>query len=61
MAVPVGTLGTMLNIDPDRWVWGEVLREGAASTPRLSNYLMRDPQVPLACCLACAAGRRTAR
>jgi CheY-like chemotaxis protein/MinD-like ATPase involved in chromosome partitioning or flagellar assembly len=48
LAVPVGTLGSMLNIEvPDRWAWGEVLGDGAASAHRLSNYLMRNPQVPL--------------
>jgi CheY-like chemotaxis protein/MinD-like ATPase involved in chromosome partitioning or flagellar assembly len=48
LAVPVGTLGGMLNIEvPDRWAWGEVLNDGAASSRRLSNYLMRNPQVPL--------------
>jgi CheY-like chemotaxis protein len=48
LAVPVGTLGSMLNIEvPDRWAWGEVLSDGAASAHRLSNYLMRNPQVPL--------------
>ena len=48
LAVPVGTLGSMLNIEvPDRWAWGEVLDDGAASAHRLSNYLMRNPQVPL--------------
>jgi CheY-like chemotaxis protein len=48
LAVPVGTLGSMLNIEvPDRWAWGEVLEDGAASSRRLSNYLMRNPQVPL--------------
>lgn len=48
MAVPVGTLGSMLNLDvPNRWAWGEVLNDGAASSRRLSNYLMRNPQVPL--------------
>ena len=48
LAVPVGTLGSMLNIEvPDRWAWGEVLSDGVASAHRLSNYLMRNPQVPL--------------
>jgi len=48
LAVPVGTLGSMLNIEvPDRWAWGEVLDDGAASAYRLANYLMRNPQVPL--------------
>lgn len=48
LAVPVGTLGSMLNIEvPDRWAWGEVLSDGATSVHRLSNYLMRNPQVPL--------------
>ncbi|HEV3460965.1 MAG TPA: response regulator [Candidatus Dormibacteraeota bacterium] len=48
LAVPVGTLGSMLNIEvPHRWAWGEVLNDGAASAHRLSNYLMRNPQVPL--------------
>jgi CheY-like chemotaxis protein len=48
LAVPVGTLGGMLNIEvPDRWAWGEVLDDGAASAYRLSNYLMRNPQVPM--------------
>lgn len=47
LAVPVGTLGSMLNIPvPDRWAWGEVLNDGAASAHRLSSYLMRNPQVP---------------
>lgn len=47
LAVPVGTLGSMLNIQvPDRWAWGEVLEDGAASVHRLSSYLMRNPQVP---------------
>jgi DNA-binding response OmpR family regulator len=48
LAVPVGTLGSMLNIQvPDRWVWEEFLRDGAASVNRLSSYLMRNPQLPL--------------
>jgi CheY-like chemotaxis protein/MinD-like ATPase involved in chromosome partitioning or flagellar assembly len=48
LAVPVGTLGSMLNIEvPDRWAWGELLSDGASSVRRLSNYLMRNPQVPL--------------
>jgi CheY-like chemotaxis protein/MinD-like ATPase involved in chromosome partitioning or flagellar assembly len=48
LAVPVGTLGSMLNIEvPDRWVWREVLEDGIASVHRLSSYLMRNPQVPL--------------
>src|SRR3989442_14351038 len=48
LSVPVGTLGSMLNIEvPDRWAWGEVLSDGAASAHRLSNYLMRNPLVPL--------------
>ncbi len=48
LAVPVGTLGSMLNIEvPDRWAWGEVLGDGAASVHRLSNYLMRNPQLPV--------------
>jgi DNA-binding response OmpR family regulator len=48
LAVPVGTLGSMLNIQaPDRWVWQEFLRDGAASVHRLSSYLMRNPQLPL--------------
>jgi len=48
LAVPVGTLGSMLNIEvPDRWGWGELLNDGATSVHRLSNYLMRNPQVPL--------------
>ena len=48
LAVPVGTLGSMLNIEvPDRWAWREVLGDSAASVHRLSNYLMRNPQVPL--------------
>ena len=48
LAVPVGTLGSMLNIEvPDRWAWGEVLEDGAASIHRLASYLMRNPQVPL--------------
>jgi DNA-binding response OmpR family regulator len=47
LAVPVGTLGTMLNIQaPDRWAWGDLLRDGAASVHRLSGYLMRNSQVP---------------
>ena len=46
LAVPVGTLGSMLNIEaPDRWAWGEVLNDGA-SVSRLSSHLMRNPQVP---------------
>jgi pilus assembly protein CpaE len=46
LAVPIGTLGSMLNIGaPDRWAWGEVLDDGA-SVHRLSSYLMRNPQVP---------------
>jgi CheY-like chemotaxis protein/MinD-like ATPase involved in chromosome partitioning or flagellar assembly len=46
LAVPVGTLGSMLNIEaPDRWAWGEVLADGA-SAHRLSSYLMHNPQVP---------------
>ncbi|TMD80757.1 MAG: response regulator [Chloroflexi bacterium] len=48
LAVPVGTLGSMLNIPvPDRWAWGDILNDGAASVHRLSSYLMRNPQVPL--------------
>jgi CheY-like chemotaxis protein/MinD-like ATPase involved in chromosome partitioning or flagellar assembly len=48
LAVPVGTLGSMLNIQvPDRWVWQDFLKDGAASVHRLSSYLMRNPQVPL--------------
>jgi DNA-binding response OmpR family regulator len=48
LAVPVGTLGSMLNIAvPDRWVWKEVLEDGAASVHRLASYLMRNPQIPL--------------
>jgi pilus assembly protein CpaE len=48
LAVPVGTLGSMLNIQvPDHWAWQEVLEDGAASVHRLSSYLMRNPQVPL--------------
>jgi CheY-like chemotaxis protein len=48
LAVPIGTLGSMLNIQvPDQWAWGEVLADGAASVHRLSSYLMRNPQVPL--------------
>ncbi|TMD22260.1 MAG: response regulator [Chloroflexi bacterium] len=32
LAVPVGTLGSMLNIPvPDRWAWGDILNNGAAS------------------------------
>jgi hypothetical protein len=46
LAVPVGTLGSMLNIEaPDRWAWGEVLASGA-SAHRLSSYLMHNAQVP---------------
>ena len=48
LAVPVGTLGSMLNIEvPDRWAWREVLEDSAASVHRLSSYLMRNPQVPM--------------
>lgn len=48
LAVPVGTLGGMLNIQvPNRWAWQDVLQDGAASVHRLSGYLMRNPQVPL--------------
>lgn len=48
LAVPVGTLGSMLNIPiPDRWVWQEFLSDGASSVHRLASYLMRNPQVPL--------------
>ena len=48
LAVPVGTLGGMLNIQvPERWVWQEFLRDGAASVHRLSSYLMRNPQLPV--------------
>jgi len=48
LAVPVGTLGSMLNIPvPDRWAWGDILNDGAASVHRLSSYLMRNPQVLL--------------
>lgn len=48
LAVPVGTLGSMLNIQvPERWVWQEFLRDGATSVARLSSYLMRNPQIPL--------------
>jgi DNA-binding response OmpR family regulator len=46
LAVPVGTLGSMLNIEaPERWAWGEALADGA-SVHRLSTYLMRNPQIP---------------
>jgi len=46
LAVPVGTLGSMLNIEaPDRWAWGEVLSTGA-SAHRLSSYLMHNAQIP---------------
>jgi DNA-binding response OmpR family regulator len=46
LAVPVGTLASMLNIEaPDRWAWGEALSSGA-SAHRLSSYLMHNPQVP---------------
>jgi pilus assembly protein CpaE len=48
LAVPVGTLGSMINIEvPDRWVWREVLEDGVASVHRLACYLMRNPQVPV--------------
>src|SRR3989442_6232623 len=48
LAVPVGTLASMLNIPvPDRWAWGDILNDGATSVHRLSSYLMRNPQVPL--------------
>ena len=48
LAVPVGTLGSMLNIQvPNRWVWQEFLQDGATSVHRLASYLMRNPQVPL--------------
>ena len=48
LAVPVGTLASMLNIPvPDRWAWGDILNDGTASVHRLSSYLMRNPQVPL--------------
>lgn len=48
LAVPVGTLGSMLNIAvPERWVWQEFVRDGVASVNRLSSYLMRNPQIPL--------------
>ena len=48
LAVPVGTLGSMLNIQvPDRWAWQEFLNDGAASVNRLSSYMTRNPQVPL--------------
>jgi len=48
LAVPVGTLGSMLNIQvPDHWAWREVLEDSAASVHRLSGCLMRNPQVPL--------------
>lgn len=48
LAVPVGTLGSMLNIQvPDRWVWQDFLKDGAASIHRLASYLMRNPQLPL--------------
>lgn len=48
LAVPIGTLGSMLNIQvPNRWAWQELLQDGAASVHRLSSYLMRNPQVPL--------------
>jgi DNA-binding response OmpR family regulator len=48
LAVPIGTLGSMLNIQvPERWVWQEFLNDGAASVNRLASYLMRNPQVPL--------------
>jgi DNA-binding response OmpR family regulator len=48
LAVPVGTLGSMLNIAvPERWVWQEFLTDGAASVNRLASYLMRNPQVPV--------------
>jgi DNA-binding response OmpR family regulator len=46
LAVPVGTLTGMLNIEaPERWAWGEALASGA-SAHRLSSYLMHNPQVP---------------
>ncbi len=46
LAVPVGTLGSMLNIEaPERWAWREALADGA-SVHRLSTYLMRNPQIP---------------
>src|SRR5207245_10948466 len=46
LAVPVGTLGSMLNIEaPDRWAWAEVLSTGA-SAHRLSSYLMHNAQIP---------------
>jgi DNA-binding response OmpR family regulator len=48
LAVPVGTLGSMLNIQvPNRWVWQEFLEDGAASVHRLASYLMRNAQVPV--------------
>jgi DNA-binding response OmpR family regulator len=46
LAVPVGTLGSMLNIEvADGWAWGEGLGEGV-SVHRLRSYLMRNPQIP---------------
>ena len=48
LAVPVGTLGSMLNIPvPDQWVWQQFLTDGATSVHRLASYLMRNPQLPL--------------
>ena len=46
LAVPVGTLGSMLNIEvADGWAWGEGLGEGV-SVHRLRSHLMRNPQIP---------------
>lgn len=48
LAVPVGTLGSMLNIQmPDRWVWQEFLTDGAVSVNRLASCLMRNSQIPI--------------
>jgi len=60
LAVPVGTLGSMLNIEaPDRWAWGEVLSTGA-SAHRLSSYLMHNAQIPFQLLPVCVVGRRIA-
>ncbi len=48
LAVPVGTLGTMLGMTiPAEWVWKEFVQDGARSVQRLGNYLLPSPNLPL--------------
>ena len=48
LAVPVGTLGTMLGMSiPAEWVWKEFVQDGARSVARLANYLLPSPNMPL--------------